>query len=316
MQAEQRDRKSALAIRTGLAGNALLAALKTWIGIAGHSPALLADGINSTSDVAYYLVVAAFMRQARKPADEQHPYGHSQLEGIAAIVVGAFVLTTAIAVFWGSANAAYEILSGAAASEGAAQIALWVALLTIVLKVFLTGFTRRLGAQTGNAAVAALAHDHRNDIFSATGAAIGIVLGRAGYPWVDPLAGALVALVILKTGIGILREASADLMDAVPSRMLAAKIAKLAAAIPEIKDLEEVHAHRFGPYLVINVTIGVEGAQSIAEGDRIASRLERAIKHEIECVRSVYVHYHPAGVMPRGDGPDLLHDCRKPHGRH
>ncbi len=316
MQEEQRDRKSALAIRAGLAGNALLAALKTWIGIAGHSPALLADGINSTSDVAYYLVVAAFMRQARKPADEQHPYGHSQLEAIAAIIVGAFVLTTAIAVFWGSASAAYDILSGATASEGAAQIALWIAIFTIVLKVFLTGFTRRLSLQTGNAAVAALAHDHRNDIFSATGAAIGIILGRAGYPWVDPLAGALVALVILKTGIGILREASADLMDAVPSRMLAARIAKLAAAIPEIKDLEEVHAHRFGPYLVINVTIGVEGAQSIAEGDRIASRLERAIKHEIECVRSVYVHYHPAGALPRGDGPDLLHDCRKPHGRH
>ena len=314
MQAEQRDRKSALAIRVGLAGNVLLAALKTWIGITGRSPALLADGINSTSDVAYYLVVAAFMRQARKPADEQHPYGHSQLKDIAALVVGAFVLTTAIAVFWGSAKAAYEILSGAAVSEGAARIALWIALLTIVLKAFLTECTRRLGAQTGNAAVAALARDHRNDIFSAAGAAVGIILGRAGYPWVDPLAGALVALVILKTGIGILREASADLMDAVPSRLLSAKIAALAAAIPEIEELEEVHAHRFGPYLVINVTIAVDGGQTIREGDRIASELERAITRGIEYVRRVHVHYHPAGAAPRGDGPGLLHDCRKPHG--
>ncbi|MCK4299243.1 MAG: cation transporter, partial [Planctomycetes bacterium] len=77
---EQRERRSTLAVNLGLVANVLLAVLKTTIGTLGHSPALLADGINSTSDVAYYVVVSVFMRLARKPPDHEHPYGHSQLE--------------------------------------------------------------------------------------------------------------------------------------------------------------------------------------------------------------------------------------------
>jgi cation diffusion facilitator family transporter len=97
---KQRERQSSLAVNLGLVANLFLAALKTSIGVLGHSPALLADGINSTSDVAYYLVVIVFMKLAREPADTEHPYGHSQLESIAALIVGSFVITTAIAIFW------------------------------------------------------------------------------------------------------------------------------------------------------------------------------------------------------------------------
>src|SRR4030042_4592032 len=83
---EEREKISMRAVPSGLAANFLLALLKTGAGIFGHSPALLADGINSTSDVAYYLVITVFMRLARKPADETHPYGHSKMESIASLV--------------------------------------------------------------------------------------------------------------------------------------------------------------------------------------------------------------------------------------
>ena len=79
MSLEQREDKSFLAVNLGLVANIFLATLKTTIGIWGHSPALLADGINSTSDVAYCIVVKVFMRLAHRPADTEHPYGHSQL---------------------------------------------------------------------------------------------------------------------------------------------------------------------------------------------------------------------------------------------
>ena len=87
-----------LAVQVGLAANILLAVLKCTVGILGASPALLADGINSTSDVAYGVVVSIFVRLSAKPADHEHPYGHDQLESVAAVVVGAFVITTAIAM--------------------------------------------------------------------------------------------------------------------------------------------------------------------------------------------------------------------------
>ena len=294
----QRERSSTLAVNVGLAANIFLAALKTSIGVLGHSPALLADGINSTSDVAYYLVVSVFMRLAREPADIEHPYGHRQLESIAALIVGSFVITTAIAIFWTAVNNVYELLIGQGDFEGAAIGTLWVALLTIALKLGLTIWTDRIGRQAKNPAVLALAYDHRNDVYSASAAAIGIFLGRMGYPWVDPLAGALVALVILRTGIEILRESAADLMDTVPGEALARQITELLSTVPGVKQVDEIHAHRFGPYLVVNVTVGVDGSLSVETGDEIACQVEQTLYQHIEFLRRVHVHYHPARTQP------------------
>lgn len=292
-QTTERAKKGNQAITIGLLTNLLLAALKTSIGIVGHSPALLADGINSTSDVAYYVVVSIFVRLANKPADDEHPYGHSQLESIGALVVGSFVITTAVAIFWDAVNTVYELWIGEISYQGASALALWVALFTVVLKIFLTVYTRRIGQQTRNASIMALAYDHRNDVFSATAAVIGITLGRMGYPWVDPLAGALVAIVILRTGIEILRESTADLMDTVPGKALRKEIEDLLVPDEQILQIDEVHAHRFGPYLVINITICVDGQLTVQEGDQIATCVEQELMTNIASVRRVHVHYHP-----------------------
>lgn len=283
-----------MTVTLGLVANIFLAALKTSIGVLGHSPALLADGINSTSDVAYGVVVSVFMRLAGKPPDDEHPYGHSQMESIAAVVVGSFVMTTAIAIFWDAVSNVYDLMVGQGDFSGAAISALWVALLTVGLKLGLAAFTQRVGQQTQNAAVLALACDHRNDVFSALAATIGIFFGRMGYPWIDPLAGALVALVILRTGIDILRESTADLMGTLPGRALARQITELLSSIPGVKQIEEIQTHRFGPYLVVNVTIGVAGSLSVADGDKIATQVEHTLTEHIEFMRRVHVHYHPA----------------------
>lgn len=293
--AGKRTRKGLLAVHVGLGANILLAVVKVTVGIAGQSPALLADGINSTSDVAYGVVMSIFMKLSGKPADHEHPYGHDQMESIAAVVVGAFVVSTAIAIFWNSVNGVYEILSGSGAFAGAAQIALWVSLAAAALKLWLTLWTGHIGKQTRNLAVEALAHDHRNDIFSALAAATGIFFGRMGFPWVDPLAGALVSLIILYTGIEILRSATADLMDTLPGKQLCKEICGLLVSVEGIQSVEEVHAHRFGPYLVVNLTIGVDGELTVTEGDRIATRAEELLLENVEFMRRVYVHYHPAG---------------------
>jgi cation diffusion facilitator family transporter len=298
MQLSERDRLGLQAVNVGLAANVLLSGLKTTIGIFGHSPALLADGINSTSDVAYYLVVAVFMRLARKPADAEHPYGHTQLESIASLVVGAFVVTTAIAIFWDAVNTVFELFSGRGAFGGASEIALWVAVFTVVLKIGLTGYTRRIALRTGSRAVLALASDHRNDIFSASGAGLGIFLGRVGLPWVDPLAGAFVSLIILRTGVDILRESTHELMDTIPGEALNQEITGYIAPIEGVEEVEEIKVHRFGPYLVIYVTVGIDGTLSVWEGDEIATEIEDTLAAKIDLVRRVHVHYHPCCFEP------------------
>jgi len=294
MDHKQHQHSSLYAVNLGLGSNIMLAILKTVTGVLGHSPALLADGINSTSDVAYYIIVRIFMGLAHKPADTEHPYGHRQMESIAALIVGAFVLTTAIAIFWDAVNKIYDQWAGKSDFGGASIWALVVALGTVVLKIILTLVTRRIGRQTNNPAVFALAYDHRNDCIAAAAASIGIFLGRVGYTWVDPLAGAMVALVILRTGIEIIRQSSIDLMDTVPCDVLQKQVRDALAGISDIKQVEEILAHRFGPYLVLNITIGIDGSHSVEKGDRIATHIEQTLHDKIELLKRVHVHYHPA----------------------
>ncbi len=294
MPQQTRDRRNLLAVNLGLTVNILLAGAKTAVGIVGRSPALLADGINSTSDVVYLVIVRIFMRLAGKPPDREHPFGHHQLESIAALVIGAFVITTAVAIFWNAVNHVYELAIGQEQFEGAHAVALWVALVTVIVKIWLAVFTQRIARETESMAVWALARDHRNDIFSITTAAAGIFLGRAGYAWLDPLAAAGVAVFILYTGIDILRDSSADLMNIFPGGALTSQIRRLLETVEGVEDVEEIRVHRIGLYLLVDLTIGVDGTLSVAEGDRIASRVEDALWNEIEYLRHVSVHYHPA----------------------
>jgi len=308
----ERDRKSLLAINLGLGINVVLAFVKTLFGILGHSPALLAEGINSTSDVAYYIAASIFMRLANQPADREHPYGHRQMESIASVVIGSFVVTTAVAVFWDAMDKIWDLVDGRGSTVGAHPFALVVALGTVAIKIFLTWYIRRLGKETQNPVVDALAYDHRNDIFSASAASIGIFLSQRGLPWVDPLAGALVALLILRTGIFVLRESSTDLMGVVPSRDLAERIASLLKKVEGVKQLEEMQAHRFGPHIVINVTLGLDGALSVQKGDAIASRVEAALLQSIPNLRRVHVHYHPANKQRENMSiDDILGESQK-----
>ena len=282
-----------LAVQVGLAANILLAVLKCTVGILGASPALLADGINSTSDVAYGVVVSIFVRLSAKPADHEHPYGHDQLESVAAVVVGAFVITTAIAIFWHTVATVHELLTAPPDNGGASVIALWVALSVVLVKFALTAWTYGISRRVKNSAVLALAQDHRNDIFASSAAAVGILFARMGHPWVDPLAGAVVSLIILHTGVEILRSATADLMDTVPGRELEREIRASLEDVVGLLAIEEVHAHRFGPWLVANLTIGVDGGISVRDGHRIATEVEQRLLSQVEFMRRVYVHYHP-----------------------
>ncbi len=297
----ERDKRTSLTVNLGLISNIILSILKTTIGIFGHSPALLADGINSSSDVVYYVAVKIFMRHARKPADEEHPYGHRQLESISAIVVGAFILTTGIAIFWESINTVYELASGTAIGRAASYWALLIAVCTFALKIFLYTYTRTNTRKTGNPTLKALANDHFNDIMASLAVIIGIVLGKFGWHWMDPAAGAIVAIFIIKTGIEIILENSGDLMDSFPDEDFRAQISDVALKIEGVRDIEELGIHRFGPHYIVNMTIGVEGSISVSAGHKIADEVEaKLFDHFGSGLSKVNIHYHPS-IKATGD---------------
>jgi cation diffusion facilitator family transporter len=294
-QAGRRRAATQRAVMLGLWVNAFLALMKMTVGILGNSQALRADGINSLADVVYYIVMRIFVTLSAKPADEEHPYGHQQFESIAAVVVAAFVITTGLSIFWDAVNNAVTIVS----SDGAVHkplrlFSLYAACATIVIKVGLLLHAHSVARRTRSIAVWALARDHRNDMIASGGAGIGIVCALAGYPLWDPIAGALVAVVVMKTGADILRESSRELMDTVPSKKIDAHVRRIAAATEGVQRVDEVHAHRFGPYLVLNVAIAINGDLRVAHGEEIASTVEQQLYTQIENLGRVYIHVHPA----------------------
>lgn len=289
-----RDNLTSLTVNLGLFSNILLALLKTGVGILGHSPAVLADGINSSSDVVYYIAVKIFMKQAKKPADKEHPYGHRQLESISAIVVGAFILTTGITIFWESINKVYELLSNIETGQSASVWALVIAIATFMIKLGLYQYTRNTSKHTHNPTLRALANDHLNDIMASVAVIVGVLLGRLGYFWMDPAAGAVVAIYIIKTGIEIIMDSSAELMDHVPDDDFGRELRDTTLLIEGVKGIEELGIHRFGPYYTISMTISVAGNISIDEGHNISHAVEKQILERFNNgLRKVHIHYHP-----------------------
>ncbi|MBN1662796.1 MAG: cation transporter [Deltaproteobacteria bacterium] len=289
-----RQEKAGLVVNLGLGANAVLAVTKLSAGILGHSQALLADGINSLSDVVYFIIVRILVTLSGKPSDDEHPYGHHQFESIAALVVGAFVITTGLAIFWDSINKVFDLCMGRMQNDPISTFTLIVAAGTVIIKIMLMLQAKTIGARIQSIAVMALARDHRNDIFASAGAGIGILCGILGHAVFDPIAGAVVAVIVVKTGADILRESANELMDTVPSKEIDRKIRGLVGRISGVQTVESVHAHRFGPYFVANITIGVDGRQTVDEGNEIADAVEKYLCEKIDLLRKVYIHYHPA----------------------
>jgi cation diffusion facilitator family transporter len=289
-----RDKMTNRTINLGLFTNILLSILKTCIGIFGHSTALLADGINSTSDVVYYVAVKILTKQANKPADAEHPYGHRQLESISAIVVGAFILTTGVAIFWETINSMYDLLSGARQGQAISVAVLVVAVLTVIIKIYLYITTRRNEKLTKNPTLRALANDHLNDILASLSVVAGVVGGMLGVPWMDPLAGAIVSIFILRTGISIIMDSSSELMDTFPDPAFKDDLKACAERVDGVMNADIIGMHRFGPYFTINIEIGIDGNLSIQQGHAIADEVERLLLEDFSgSLRMVHVHYHP-----------------------
>jgi len=295
---DQAERLSSIAVNLGLFYNIVLALIKTVFGIFGHSAALLADGINSTSDVVYYIAVKIFLKIANKPADKEHPFGHKQMEYIAAIVIASFIMITAIIIAWNSINTFIELIGGEVPYQNVRLITLYVAGFTVLSKIFLSIYTKYLGNKTKNPAVLALAADHINDVFAATSVIVGITFALNGVYWVDPLAGVFVSVFIFKTGFDILKDSADGLMNVAPTDHMRLLVINTINEFHETIMLDSILSHRYGNYYSINITIGIDGEMSMNEADALADELETKLLERDKNLKYVFIHYHPY-VMKR-----------------
>lgn len=268
--------------------NVLLAVLKISIGFFANSKALIADGFHSVSDMASTMIVMVSMKFSETPADKNHPYGHEKAEALGTNILAVILVLTA---FFLGRDAVLTIVSGNIAEPG--SWALFAAFVSIIVKEILYRFTIKIGEEINSRGLIADAHHHRSDALSSIAALIGIGGAKLGFRFLDPLAGLVVALLILKVGYEIMRDTSYELMDGRPDKEKINKIRDLAAEIEGVIEIHDIKLRSYGPNYIVDLKIVVEDQLSVADGHNIACLVEKKIIKNSDDVKDVMVHVDP-----------------------
>ncbi|MCG3087539.1 cation diffusion facilitator family transporter [Sporosarcina sp. MB25] len=274
--------------------NIVLTILKIIVGILFNSPVLLADGFHNAGDVAASAAALTSMRISKRPADEDHPYGHGKAEvigsGIVAIILGIAALYIA-----------YEsIMTFFEEPAKASVIALITAIVSLVWKQVLYIYTMRVGKKTNSKGLIATAYDHLADVYASLAAVVGIGLALIGdmyqigfLSYGDPFAGVVVSVLVLRLAYEIGKESIDILMEKNVSHERLEEFAKLIRSFPEVKRIDRLRAREHGHYILVDVRVGVSGELTIQEGHDISSAIRNLILKEHDDVDEVLVHLNP-----------------------
>lgn len=280
-----------MAAGVGMAVNVLLAIIKIVTGIVGNSYALIADGIESTTDIISSLVVWTGLKISSLPADEDHPYGHGKAEPIAGLVVALALLAAALFI---AVQSLREIVTP---HHAPAWFTLPVLALVIVTKETLYRFVFKVGGAMTSTAVKGDAWHHRSDAISSAAAFVGIsiaLMGGKGYESADDWAALLACTVILFNGSRIFRAALGEIMDAAVPDTVQKEIRRLSASVPGVVGIEKCHTRKSGLGLLVEIHVEVDGDISVRRGHDIAHEVTDKLKTSSLSVQHVVVHLEPA----------------------
>ena len=279
----------------GSVGNLALLIFKLIAGVVGHSSAMIADAIHSLSDFVTDIVVLIFVRISVKPQDASHDYGHGKFETVATFLVGLALMMAAIGIIEPGVRKLILWWNGAEL-EAPGWIALWAALLSIVVKELLYQFTVRKGKTLNSQVMVANAWHHRSDALSSVGAAIGI--GGAiwlGQRWtmLDPLASVVVGLMLGKVAWELLKTSMAELTEGSLSEETEQEIIELICSVPNVQEPHNLRTRRIGNHIAIEAHIRMDGSLSLNEAHEQATAVERKLKARFGDKTYVSIHMEP-----------------------
>lgn len=293
MNKEERFRKAEIAAVVGILGNIILAVLKGVIGSISNSRALIADAAHSASDVAGSFAVFVGLRAAKLPPDKDHPYGHGKAESIAAIIVAVLLLLVGVEIGISSGKAIFNPI------EAPGTLALYGALISIVVKEVMFQYKYRLGKKIKSDALIVNAYEHRSDVYSSIAVLIGIagaILGsKLNLPWLiyaDPIAGIFVSVLIAKMAVKLGFESIHTTLDHVLHEEDTTEYKELIIGMPGVVNLDEFYAREHGHYVIIDMKLGVNPEISVKEGHDIGKAVKERLLEEDE-VHDVLVHINP-----------------------
>ncbi len=273
-----------------------LVVVKGTAGILGNSYALVADAIESASDVFSSLILFAGLRIATKAPDKDHPYGHGKAEPLAATVIALTMGAAAVLIVVESIT---NIITPHAVPE---TFTLWVLGAVILVKEVLFRFIIKVGEEADSTAVKADAWHHRSDAITSAAAFIGIsiaILGGPNYAVADDIAALVAACIILINAYLVFRPALNEVMDAAPSSEIVEEVRKLASTVEGVLGLDKCFVRKMGFELFVDLHIIVDGTLSVREGHDIAHKVKAVILQANPRIYDVLTHVEP---------PDALHE--------
>lgn len=275
--------------------NALLVAFKFVAGLLGNSSAMIADAVQSLSDFLTDILVIVFVRISAKPQDKDHHYGHGKYETIASFLIALGLLAVAVGIIVSGAKKFAAWLNGADL-EAPGHIALWAALLSIVIKEILFQYTVRRGKAIESKALITNAWHHRSDAVSSIGAALGI--GGAlllGDRWtvLDPIAGIVVGAMLIKTSIDLLRGSMNDLTECSLPEETEQEIIDIIQKTHNVFEPHNLRTRRIGNHIAIEVHVRMKGDTPLQEAHQHASIIEQQLRDRFGGDTYVNVHMEP-----------------------
>ena len=281
--------------------NIVISIAKIIAGIKGHSQAMIADGIHSLSDLGSDIVVLIGMLLASRPTDSTHNYGHGKFETLSALIIAIILATVGVGIGFSSVKNAIYIIQGNQIVKPQI-IAFIVAVISIVIKESLFRYTIKKGRSINSPSVIANAYHHRSDAFSSVGTAIGI--GGAiilGDKWVilDPLAGVIVSLLIIKEAFKIGRISLNELLEVALPKYIQETILQMAKSIPGVYSPHGLKTRRVGNISVVDLHICINPMTTVEASHSLADYVEDGIRKKIceEMIVSIYIEPYQLNLV-------------------
>lgn len=273
-------------------GNVLLSILKIVAGLISGSLAVLADGIDSASDIVTSLITLFTARIMRRPPSPEYPYGYLKADTIATKALSFVIL-------FAGAQLAITTIHGfieGKVREMPEMLAIYVTLISIAGKIFLSVHQFRKGKQTNSEMLKANARNMQNDVLISLAVLVGLFFTFIlKMPVLDSVTALVVSLWIIKVGIQIFMQTNRDLMDGVSDKGLYKKVFNAIEKVKGVSNPHRLRIRKIGNYFMIALDIEVDKTITVEEAHEIACKAEKSIRNDIGNIFDIMIHVEPAG---------------------
>lgn len=272
---------------TGIVCNVLLCAIKFFTGLFTGSISITADAVNNLSDASSGVITLLGFKLAGKPADPEHPYGHARMEYLAGLVVSFVILLIGVQL---AGESIQKILHPAAATFGIVPAVMLV--FSILVKLWMAGFYRSIGKKIDSSTLLAASADSRNDVISTGAVLLALLISAWTDLDLDGWMGMAVALFILYSGIGLIKDTLDPLLGRAPSEELTRRVEEKILSYEGILGTHDLMVHDYGPgQCFASVHVEMSAEMNVMRSHDIIDTIERDF-HEQDHIHLV-IHYDP-----------------------